>query len=118
MKGLEALDYLKREKRRHWLDGDKSTECLDTIEKELKEGKKAKEERDYYQTQYAKTHTAYCKLKESKSKKEQALEVIGNKIGVTTILHNFGYLLEEQEYDLLKEVLLWKTLLIDGTFTI
>lgn len=36
-KGLEALKYLKENKRRHWVDGDKSTECLDTIEKELKE---------------------------------------------------------------------------------
>ena len=35
-KGLQALDYLKREKRRHWIDNDKSSECLDNIEKDLK----------------------------------------------------------------------------------
>lgn len=36
MTGLEALEYLKENKRKHWLDDDKSTECLDTIETELK----------------------------------------------------------------------------------
>ena len=35
-KGLDALKYLKENKRRHWLDNDKSTESLDIIEKELK----------------------------------------------------------------------------------
>ena len=35
-KGLEALKYLKENKRRHWIDGDKSTESLDVVEKELK----------------------------------------------------------------------------------
>ena len=35
-KGLEALKYLKENKRKHWLDGDNSNECLEIIEKELK----------------------------------------------------------------------------------
>lgn len=35
-KGLEALEYLKENKRRHWLDNDNSSECLDIVEKELK----------------------------------------------------------------------------------
>ena len=35
-KGLEALKYLKENKRRHWLENDKSNECLDIIETELK----------------------------------------------------------------------------------
>ena len=32
-KGLEAIKYLKENKRKHWLDGTISTECLDIIEK-------------------------------------------------------------------------------------
>ena len=36
IKGLEALKYLKENKRKHWLDNDKSSECLNSIEKELK----------------------------------------------------------------------------------
>ena len=36
-KELEALEYLKENKRKHWLDDDKSTECLDTIETALKQ---------------------------------------------------------------------------------
>lgn len=32
---LEALKYLKENKRRHWLDDDKSDECLKIIEEEL-----------------------------------------------------------------------------------
>lgn len=35
-KGLEALKYLKENKRKHWLGNDNSAKCLDTIEKELK----------------------------------------------------------------------------------
>ena len=35
-KELEALKYLKENKRKHWLDDDKSNECLDIIETELK----------------------------------------------------------------------------------
>ena len=34
-KGLEALKYLKENKRMHWLDNDNSNKCLDTIEKDL-----------------------------------------------------------------------------------
>lgn len=34
--GLKALKYLKENKRKHWLENDKSSESLDTIEKELK----------------------------------------------------------------------------------
>ena len=34
---LEALTYLKENKRKHWLDNDKSSECLDIIEKEIKD---------------------------------------------------------------------------------
>ena len=37
-KGLEALKYLKENKRKHWLENDKSNECLDIIEEELKAG--------------------------------------------------------------------------------
>ena len=33
---LDALKYLKENKRRHWLDNDKSNESLDIIEKTLK----------------------------------------------------------------------------------
>ena len=33
---LQALKYLKENKRRHWLEGDKSNECLDIIETALK----------------------------------------------------------------------------------
>ena len=33
--GLEACKYLKENKRRHWLENDKSNECLGIIEKEL-----------------------------------------------------------------------------------
>lgn len=39
-KGLEALKYLKENKRKHWLDNDKSNECLNDIEKELKDQRK------------------------------------------------------------------------------
>ena len=35
-KDLEALKYLKENKRRHWLEGDNSNECLDIIETALK----------------------------------------------------------------------------------
>lgn len=35
-KELEALKYLKENKRRHWLEGDRSGECLDIIESALK----------------------------------------------------------------------------------
>ena len=34
-KELDALTYLKENKRRHWLDGDTSNECLKTIERGL-----------------------------------------------------------------------------------
>lgn len=34
--GLEALTYLKENKRKHWLDGDKTDESLSVIEKELR----------------------------------------------------------------------------------
>ena len=33
---LEALKYLKENKRKHWLDNDNSNKCLDIIEKALK----------------------------------------------------------------------------------
>ena len=36
-KELDALEYLKENKRKHWLEDDKSNECLDTIEKALKD---------------------------------------------------------------------------------
>ena len=36
IKGLESLKYLRENKRKHWLDSDKSDECLDVIEEELK----------------------------------------------------------------------------------
>ena len=39
-------------------------------------------------------------------KELKALEIITIKIGAKTILHEYGYLLNEEEYDLLKEVML------------
>ena len=38
-KGLRALGYLKENKRKHWLEGNKSDNCLKIVEKELKEYK-------------------------------------------------------------------------------
>ena len=34
-KELEAVKYLKENKRRHWINGDRSQECLDSIETAL-----------------------------------------------------------------------------------
>ncbi len=34
-KELEALKYLKENKRKHWLDNDQSQKCLDIIEAAL-----------------------------------------------------------------------------------
>lgn len=41
---LEAVEYLKENKRRHWLNNDKSQECLDIIETTLKDYENLKEE--------------------------------------------------------------------------
>ena len=35
-KELDAIKYLKENKRKHWLDDDKSNECLEIIETTLK----------------------------------------------------------------------------------
>ena len=87
MKGLEALKYLKEEKRRHWIDGDKSTECLDTIEKELKALEIIKN----------KTNSACNCLMILKSRFDDLSYEDYTKLFITE--------LAKEEYDLLKEIL-------------
>ena len=83
-KGLDALKYLKEEKRRHWIDGDKSTESLDAIEKELKTLEIIKKQ--------GYVGGLICALKETKDYEE----------------YNRFYINQytKEEYDLLREVLL------------
>ena len=61
-KELEAVKYLKENKRRHWINGDRSQECLDSIETALKDLNTIKEcisfnsFGDLVLTQYGKVH--------------------------------------------------------------
>ena len=86
MNGLEALDYLKRNRRRHYLDGDRSIESLDAIEKELKALEILKN-----------TCIENWKIRISENYKEYIDEYINNCTEYIT----------EEEYNLLKEVLKW-----------
>ena len=79
-KGLKALEYLKENRRKHWLDNDKSAESLETIEKHLKalEIIRAWLKYDYF---------VYFKLEED------------------SICIDGSSYLPKEEYELLKEVL-------------
>ena len=115
-KELEALQYLKENKRRHWLDNDKSNECLDIIEKALKEKETPTE--TFEQFVGESSEVIYKKLK--------ALEIIKEKgclqfcmfgvslkdynISVDIVNKDYGFErykhYNQAEYDLVKEVLL------------
>ena len=87
MKSLEALKYLKENKRRHWLDNDNSNECLDTIEKELKALKILKE----------KVKISVYRSRHTKTGYEMCIEDIDGK--------SVYAIITEKIYELLKEVL-------------
>jgi len=103
MTPLEDLNYLKENKRRHWLDGDKSNECLDNIENALKQLQDIQEN--------------YCVCEKEAIKKLLALEIIKKKnVSIYWLkgckdraeyndLADKQEQLTQEEYNLLKEVL-------------
>ena len=119
-KELEALEYLIENKRKHWLDNDRSDECLTIIENALKENKTLKERIilnkasfNMAKQQYEKQLKALefikclfqgrCKLYEQTDGMPIAQYVLEFNVND---LH-YVFRLHKEEFDLLKEVLLW-----------
>lgn len=119
-KGLELLKtYEDKYTFASQFNGDRlpdyqTREMLEPIEKELQEGEE-------YRLKYSQTHIALCKLREEKTKKEQALEIIKKKgifvnglikskdleeYNILCLNHGMTELPTQEEYDLLKEVLI------------
>ncbi len=118
-KGLKALEYLKENKRKHWLEDDKSDKCLKIIEKELKESKARAERYDellYTLNDINNERVDLLEVKKAvdliKEKKVNMyyIDLFSNfKEYNAYIDDNFAYgdeyYLTEEEFDLLKEVL-------------
>lgn len=126
-KELEALKYLKDNKRRHWLDNDNSSECLDLIEIALKELNDIKSGKIRLSVKSGENYVAVPKYQyEQDTKKFKAFEIIKEKqveierfvmlaegLPRKKALRQYNKWVEkwkqltQEEYDLLVEALLW-----------
>ena len=66
---LKAIKYLKENKRRHWINGDRSRECLDIIENALKSNERKLDLIteilvDVSKGNYADINDAICEIRE------------------------------------------------------
>lgn len=108
-KELEALKYLKENKRKHWLENDKSNECLDLIETALKEKENMEGPIDELFSENGKVITIIDikkKLKALKIIKELYLLDIWEDDRTYHLRPLYDIMnLKKEEYELLKEVL-------------
>lgn len=107
---LQALSYLKENKRKHWLEGDKSDECLDIIKTALKDYEALKESRCvlFSGRMNGKTYDEVTRIRIIN--KLKVLEIIKEHKLMNYVIKNKKcadmYHLNNEEIELLKEALL------------